>query len=154
MKFDGRKLKKTRLLMRLRQADIAELTRQQGQPVDSRTLSHWENCPDANPRPKNVAAVAKVLGVDTETFYSSEGKGSVQGADVLSSEAARPAHIRFWEALGYTVVQDGSNHLILQSSGRKKDVSLSRADSERIYIHAKKYTNFFLAEYLGGQGKL
>lgn len=150
MKFDGRKLRETRLLKGLRQADVAELTRQQGQLVDSRTLSHWENNPDANPRPKNIAVVAKALGVAPDIFYTSEHKGPDQRSAVLSGggSTGQPPHIHFWEALGYTVAQDAADGLILRSGGRKKNIFLSQADSERIYIHVKKYTDFVLSESL------
>ena len=152
MKFDGRKLKETRLLQGLRQADVAELTRQQGQLVDSRTLSHWENCPTANPRPKNLAVVAKVLSVDPEIFYISESGGAVHETNALSGGPIQPA-LRFCEALGYVIAQDDANGLILQSSGRRKDVFLSCTDLERIYTHVKKYTDFLLSEYVEAQRK-
>ncbi|MBD5083993.1 MAG: hypothetical protein HDT33_02720 [Clostridiales bacterium] len=71
---------------------MAELTRQQGQMVDSRTLSHWENCPTANPRQKNLSAVARVLEVDPATFYTSESGDATQEPDAASGKAIQPAH--------------------------------------------------------------
>lgn len=148
MKFDGNILKQMRLLKGYKQIDIAELTKQHGLFVDSRTLSHWENSGKANPRPRNVAVVAKVLGVEPEVFYSSEENvfpNESQKAN-LSSKIL-PPYIKFWETVGYACSFDEDYRIILRTSGRKKDLRLSPNDMQKLYNNAKDYCDFLLYQH-------
>lgn len=138
MRFNGKKLKQIRLEQGLRQSDISERAKQLGLFVDSRTLSNWENSEKANPRPHNVAVVAKVLNIRPEELYILDGP----------SESSEKTYTELPISnllidLGYAIIIDGEN-VILRSSGRTNDLQLSFNTLAAISQKTEEYLEFLL----------
>ena len=141
MKFDGSKLKQIRLKKGLRQSDIAAKTKELGLLVDSRTLSNWENSPKANPRPQNVAVVARVLDIQPEELYTFEPSSYSFQDDTLSSPVCS-----LLTALGYVISVENKN-ILLRSSGRTNDIKLTTEEFSELDAKTKEFLEFLLYRF-------
>ena len=141
MRFNGKKLKQIRLEQGLRQSDIAERSKKLGLFVDSRTLSNWENSEKANPRPQNVAVVAKVLNIQPEELYIFED--SSESSTIKPGLTPQLPINNLLIDLGYTLTTDGEN-VILRSSGRTNDIQFSLSTLSEINKKTKEFLEFLL----------
>lgn len=148
-KFNGRKLKEIRLAQGLKQYEIVEKAAELGCVLDSRTLSHWEISGAANPRRKNLLAVAEVLGIDDleQLYIQEDGDGSVE-QDAVPKGPMKAPHRMFWESLGFVLLDQEDGTWILRSAGRRKDLTLSDGELEGIHAHVTEYCEFILDQHL------
>lgn len=149
MKFNGDSLKQIRIARGLKQSDLAYLTREHGKFIDSRTLSHWESSESANPRPHNLAVVAKVLDISPEDLYIYENDSENLTNQISEEEQLMISHgiqlsfVKMLELSGY-VCSIQKDTVILRASGRKRDLQLSVDDFIALYEQTGDYLDFLL----------
>lgn len=82
-KFNGETFKKIRNQKCFTQEELSKKTEESSTFVNEKTISHWENCPTANPRIRNLESVAKALGISSidEFFTDDQVKEKIQIKD-------------------------------------------------------------------------
>lgn len=149
MKFDGRKLKEIRLEKGLKQIDIAALSSQYGSFVDSRTLSHWENSENANPRPGNLSAVARILNISPEDLYIYENDNEnpknqkTKEEQFLIDNKIPDSFVEMIELSGY-VFSVKNDSITLHANGRKKDIQFSVEEFNELFEQTRSHFEYLL----------
>lgn len=150
MKFNGKLLKQIRLAKGLKQQDLSDLTRKLGKFIDPRTLSNWESSTrDPNPRPHNLAVVAKALDISLDELYIYENETEnmanlfSEEEQLIISHGISLPFIKLLELQGY-ICSIKKDTILLRASGRKKDILLSIDEFKALYEQTGDYVNFLL----------